>query len=203
MKKIQVYAAFVVLTAVAGIGGAGAAVESADSAKVQAGTYEVDPSHVSVAARVDHLGFTMTTLRFTKLTGNFNYDPAKPEASTLDVTIDVASLNSDWEARDKELRSPAFFNIAAHPQARYVASSLEKIDASNARVNGQLTLLGVTRPVQMNVRLQGTGKGMMGDQRTGFLATMKFNRSDFGMKTFLPAIGDTVEVTVDAEFTRK
>jgi polyisoprenoid-binding protein YceI len=186
-----------------GFGIARAAVESTDAARVEAGTYAIDPSHVAVAARVDHLGFTKATLRFTRVAGSFDYDPGNPQAARLDVTIDTASLTTDWEARDKELRSPAFFNAAAFPQARYVATSLVKIDSSHARVNGQLTLLGLTRTVPMDVTLIGTGTGMRNDRRAGFFATMKFNRSDFGMKAFLPAVGNAVEVSIDAEFSRK
>jgi polyisoprenoid-binding protein YceI len=201
---MSLYAFPAALMAMAMTGGlAQAAADSSDAAKVPAGHYEVDPSHTSVAARINHMDFTMTTVRFLKLSGSFTYDPAQPQLSKLDVAIDAASLTSDWDARDKELRSPAFFNISTYPTIRYVATSLDKIDASHARVNGQLTLLGVTKAVAMNVTLNGGGKGMMGDQRAGFSGTLTINRSDFGMKTFLPAIGDAVDISVDAEFTRK
>lgn len=178
-------------------------VETADATKVLAGNYELDPSHAAVAARIDHLGFSKTTIRFSKISGKLAYDPQHPESANLDVTIDAASLNSDWKARDDELRSPAFFNVPAHPTIRYVATSLQRIDGSHAKVNGQLTLLGVTKPVQMDVTLLGSGTGMMNDRRIGFAATMRINRSDFGMKAFLPAVGDAVDILIDAEFSKK
>ena len=183
--------------------GARAGVETTEAAKVPAGRYEVDPSHAQVVARVNHLGFSTTTVRFPKISGALTYDPAHPEAATVDVTIDTAALTSDWEARDKELRGPGFFNSAAFPEARFTARSLAVVDGHTARVMGEMTLLGVTRPVEFAVDLIGSGKGMMGDGRIGLVARAKINRSDFGMKAFLPAVGDAVEIIVDAEFTRK
>lgn len=180
-----------------------AAVETKDSAAVAAGTYEMDQSHASVAAKVDHLGFSTTTVRFAKLAGQLSYDPARPEASTVEVTIDTASLTSDWAARDAELKSPAFFNTAKFPTAKFTASSLTKTSASTAKVSGQLTLLGVTKPVQLDIKLLGSGTGMMGDRRIGFAGQTRIKRSDFGMTTFLPAIGDEVEIVIDVEFTKK
>jgi len=205
MKMKTRYAAWSVALALTAItsGIAVAGVEAIDGSNVAAGSYEIDPSHASVAAKVDHLGFSTTTVRFPKLAGRLTYDPAHPEASTVDVTIDTASLTSDWAARDAELRGASFFNTAAFPTARFTASALTPVDASHARVSGQLTLLGVIKPVVLDVTLRGTGTGMMGDRRIGFEGHISIMRSDFGMKTFLPAIGDKVDVVIDAEFTKK
>lgn len=180
-----------------------AGVETLDAAKVPSGRYEIDPSHALVAARVNHLGFSATTVRFPKVSGALTYDPAHPEAASVDVAIETGSLSSDWEARDTDLKSPAFFNVAAFPTARFTATSLVPVDAAHAKVKGNLTMLGVTRPVELDVTLIGAGKGMMGDGRIGLEARGRINRSDFGMKTFLPAVSDAVDIAIDAEFTRK
>lgn len=180
-----------------------ASSEGNDPAKIEKGTYVADPSHTAVAARIDHLGLSKTVIRFTKTAGQFTYDPAHPEASALDVTIDTASLNSDFEARDADLRKGGFFNVAAFPTAHYVGTSLVRVDATHARVNGQLTLLGVTKPVTLDVTLVGEGAGLANDRRVGVVGHMVFNRSDFGMKTFLPMVGDAVDVSIDAEFSKK
>lgn len=182
---------------------AGAGVVSSDAAKVQAGVYTLDPSHTAVAGRINHLGFSATTIRFGKASGELSYDPAHPETSKLDVSIDIASLSTDWEARDAELKGPGFFNAAKFPTARFTADSLTKIDAGHAKLAGKLTLLGVTKPVEMTVTLLGFGTGMMGDTRAGFEAHGTIKRSDFGMTAFLPAVGDTVDLAIDAEFSRK
>ena len=189
--------------ALVGAAVAPAAVESTNAADVQAGTYEIDPSHTSVAGRIDHLGFSTTTIRFAKSSGSFTFDPAHPEATKLEVSVDISSLSTDWEARDTELKGPMFFNAEKFPVATFTAASLTKVDANHAKVNGQLTLLGVTKPVEMEVTLRGAGKGMMGDTRAGFEAHMAIQRSDFGMTAYVPAVGDKVDLTIDAEFVRK
>jgi polyisoprenoid-binding protein YceI len=180
-----------------------AGVEAVEASRVPVGNYEIDPSHASVQARVDHFGFSTTIVRFPKVSGRFAFDPAHAEASSLDVTLDAGALSSDWEARDAELKGAGFFNVAKFPTIRFSSNALTKVDASHAKVDGQLTLLGVTRPVQIDVTLLGTGTGMMGDRRAGFAAHTSINRSDFGMKTFLPAIGDKVDIVIDVEFSKK
>lgn len=180
-----------------------AASQGADVARIEKGTYAADPTHTAVAARVDHLGFSKTTLRFAKASGEFTFDPAKLEASTLDVSVDANSLSTDMDARDKELRGAGFFNVASFPAARYVASGLVRLDATHARVDGQLTLLGLTRPVPMEVTLIGVGTGLANDKRIGVIGHMQIKRSDFGMKAFLPFVGDDVTIDIDAEFSKK
>lgn len=199
MKLGKTIAAALILTAAP----LAAGVESTDAAKVAAGTYAIDASHSQVSGRVSHMGFSLTTVSFNKVSGSLSFDPAKLEAASLDVTLDATALISGFAARDEHLKGTQFFNVAAHPTIRYVAASLTPRDASHATVNGQLTLLGVTKPVAMEVTLLGTGTGMMKDTRIGFVGTAKLKRSDFGMTTFLPAVGDDVEIVIDAEFSRK
>lgn len=177
--------------------------QGADVSRIEKGTYVADPTHTAVAARVDHLGFSHTTLRFAKAGGQFTFDPAKPEASTLDVSVQGASLSTDMDARDNELRGAGFFNVLAFPTTHYVATSLVRLDATHARVNGQLTLLGVTRPVVMDITLIGVGTGLANDKRVGLTGHMQIKRSDFGMKAFLPMVGDDVVIDIDAEFSKK
>lgn len=194
------------LAAIAAILASGAALAgaaSADAGSVPGGTYEIDPSHTSVAGRVKHLGFSFTTIRFARTSGTFTYDPAHAETAKLNVTVDATSLSTDWAARDAELKGPMFFNSAKFPTMTFAAESLTKLDVSHAKIRGQLTLLGVSKPVDMDVTLNGTGNGMMGDTRAGFEARMTILRSDFGMKAYLPAVADTVDIVIDAEFTKK
>lgn len=180
-----------------------AGVEVRDAAKVLAGTYNADPSHTAVAARINHLGLSTTTVNFNNVSGSFIYDPAQPQASKLDVTIDMAVLNSGSSERDGRLKSAQFFNVPAFPNVHYVSTSLIPKDSTHATVNGQLTLLGVTKPVALEVTLLGSGTGLAKDTRVGFSATAKIKRSDFGMTAFLPMVGDDVEIIIDSEFSRK
>lgn len=182
---------------------AGAGVTSKEPAAVPAGHYEVDPTHTSVQARVDHMGFSTTTVAFDKVSGGFDLDPSKPEEATLSITIDPSVMNSGFAKRDDDLKGPGFFDVANFKSITYRSSKLTRIDATHATIEGELTLHGVTKPVTLNLTFNGTGNGMMGDTRAGFLATATLLRSDFGMKTFLPAVGDEVDILIDAEFTKK
>ncbi|ESQ89257.1 hypothetical protein ABAC460_13245 [Asticcacaulis sp. AC460] len=179
------------------------AITSKDPAQVTAGRYNADPAHTTVQARIDHLGFSTTTVAFDKITGGFDYDPAKPELAKLDVTVEAGALDSGMDARDGDLKGPGFFNVAAFPTITFSSTRLVPVDATHARVEGQLTLLGVTKPVTLDVTFNGFGTGMMGDTRAGFIATAAIQRSDFGMKTYLPAIGDKVDLLIDAEFIKQ
>lgn len=181
----------------------GAAKETADPAAVQAGTYAVDNTHATVLAKVSHLGFSTNTVRFDTINGTVTYDPAKPEASKTDITIDTTTLNSGFGKRDEHLKGAQFFNVAAFPSATFKADKLVKTGADTADLPGQLTLLGVTKPVTLKVKFNGFGKGMDGAPRIGFAATGAIKRSDFGMKAFIPAVGDDVALAVDLELARK
>lgn len=180
-----------------------AAVENADPAKAPVGTYAMDSSHTNVAGRINHLGFSTTTITFPKISGSLTWNPAKPEASTLDVTMDATGLYSGWDARDAHLKGEQFFNVAKFPTITYKASGLTKLTDTTARVDGTLTLLGVSKTVPMTVTFVAGGKGMMGDTRIGLTGKASLKRSDFGMKAFLPAVGDDVEIAIDTEFGMK
>ncbi|WP_068076553.1 YceI family protein [Novosphingobium lentum] len=178
-------------------------VEGIDPAAVPAGSYSADLSHTSVLASIAHMGFTHTNVNFRKLDGHFTYDPAHPEASSLDVTIDTNSLDSGWAARDTDLKGAKFFNVAAFPTMTFHSQKLTKTGATTARIDGQLTVLGVTKPVALAVTFNGVGKGMDGIARAGFSAHTSLKRSDFGMTTFLPVVGDDVAIDIEAEFSKK
>lgn len=180
-----------------------AGVETVDAARVSAGTYTVDTSHTSAIGRADHMGFSFTNIVFSNITGSLTYDPANPKAATLDITIDTTTANSGFAARDAHVKGPQLLNIAAFPTMRYVASSLMPVDASHARVDGTLTMLGVSKPVSLDVTLVGAGTGMRKEPRIGFIATGTLRRSDFGMTGFASAVGDTVELRIDSEFSKK
>ena len=199
--------AFVIVSLAATLAGlpmdAAAAITSNDPAAVPAGHYEVDPTHTSILARIDHMGFSTTTVAFDQVSGGFDYHPANPEPSQLSISVDPTALNSGFGKRDTDLKGPGFFNVAGFSTISFKSSHLTRVDATHATVDGELTLLGVTKPVTLNVTFNGTGTGMMGDTRAGFQATATLLRSDFGMKTFLPAIGDQVTLLIDAEFAKK
>lgn len=178
-------------------------VEDTNPAAVPAGSYAVDVAHTSVVASIQHMGFSHTVVNFRKVEGTFSYDPARPENSSLLVTIDANSLDSGWAARDTDLKGAKFFNATAFPTIVFRSEKLTRTGASTARIDGQLTLLGATRPIFLAVTFNGVGKGMDGVARTGFSAHANLKRSDFGMTAFLPVVGDDVAIDIEAEFAKK
>lgn len=163
-------------------------------------SYDVDPSHTLAQYQVDHLGFSMQSGYFTKLSGKVTLDLAAHSGS-VDISIDTDSLQTFWPARDKHLKSAAFFNVEKYPAMIYKANKLVFDGDKLTQVIGSLTLLGVTRPVTLDVTHFHGGKNpMSGVEQYGANAVAHIKRSEFGMKTFLPAIGDdvTLNLTIEA-----
>jgi polyisoprenoid-binding protein YceI len=181
---------------------AAAPVAAQARAEATAGKYKVDTRHASLIGAVSHLGLADFTFRIQRFDGTLDIDPAKPESTRLDVTIDPASVATGVPALDTELAGERFFNVAKFPQARFVSTSATRAGANRATVTGQLTLLGATRPVTLDVTFNGAatqGK----DQKIGFSAKGSFKRSDFGMTALVGPVGDVVKIAVEAEFIRQ
>jgi polyisoprenoid-binding protein YceI len=174
------------------------------AAAAQVESYNIDPIHTIPYWETDHLGYATMRGHFNKTSGKFTIDRAA-KTGTLEITIQTASLNTgdtDREARsrtrDEHLRSPDFFNVSEFPTMTYRATSVKFADDNPDVVEGNFTLLGVTRPVSLKIERWRCGP----DPRTagkryqcGGNATGSFKRSDFGMKFGLPtAIGDEVKL---------
>lgn len=177
-----------------------------------AGEYRLDPAHASIVFRVDHIGFSNYTMRFTRFDVDLDFDPAAPESMTVSAQIDPASLETDYPGEDvdfdAELTGPDWLNTAEYPAIRFVSTGVEPTGEDTAIVTGTLSLMGVERPVELDVRYNGGYAGMpeLDPQgRIGFSATARFDRSDFGFVQGLPpegtnfGVGDTVSVQIEAE----
>lgn len=181
-----------------------------------AGEYAMDLGHTSVILRVSHLGLSNYTARFTRVAGKLAFDPQNPAAQSVVATIDAGSLQTDYpdpETLDFDAKVESeFLKADKYPQITFASTRVVPTGARTARVAGNLTLHGVTRPVVLEATFNGGYKagGMdpMG-ARVGFSARGTFRRSDFGITYGLPApgttmgVGDEVEVIIESEFTRK
>jgi len=183
---------------------------AAASLDVPSGTYTLDPTHASVTWKVNHMGLSNYTARFTKFDATLNFDAAKPENSTLSVTIDPKSVRTDYpfpkqENFDAKIAGEVFLNAEQYPEIKFVSTKVERLTENTGKVHGDLTLHGVTKPVTLDVTLNGAKKThpMVGGGALGFSATTKFNRSDFGVKNMVPMVGDEVTVQIEAEFLEK
>lgn len=162
-------------------------------------TYAVDPTHTTASYSVNHLGFSVQSGAFTKVSGNVVLDAAAKTGS-VDVTIDTKSLQTFLAARDNHLKSKDFFNVEQFPTITFKSKDLKFNGDKLAALNGDLTILGVTKPVTLKVTNFGGGKNPMSGMETyGANAETTIKRSDFGMKTFLPAIADDVILQVSIE----
>ena len=174
-----------------------------DPARLPAGDYVLDRSHASLVARVSHMGFSRYTLRFTKLDAGFTYDPAAPEKTRITVSVDPTSLDTGSSSFSKALANGAtWLNAGAFPKITFTSTAVTPGIDGVGQVTGDLTFLGVTRPLVLDVHWNGVGPGLFGGTRTGFSATAHIKRSDFGNKTDLPVVGDDVDFEIEVEFYR-
>ena len=168
-----------------------------------AAEYKIDPAHSFILFKTGHLGFSWLTGRFNDFEGSFNYDPeAGPEAQSITLTIDAASLDTNHAERDKDLRSARFFNVEEHPTITFESTNFEG-DESGGTMTGNLTFLGVTKEVSFPVRKIGEGKDPWGGYRTGFEGSYTLARSEFGMKEDLGPSAEEVELTLLIEGIRQ
>jgi len=209
MRTAALLATFALATA----SGAALADEAptTSTAPVPAGAYTVDKAHTSLIFRVSHLGFSTYTGRFTRLDANLQFDPAHIAASRVNVDIDPRSIEADNAPSGfmQELAGKGWLDADRFPEMSFRTKSVEVTGAGTFRVNGELTLHGVTRPLVLDARYNGGYAGHTYEPRArvGFSARGSFKRSDFGVSYGIPApgtvfgIGDEVAVTLESEFS--
>ena len=176
---------------------------SHDPAVVQAGTYKVDPNHTQVTFGVSHMGFSEYRGRFSGVDGSLQLDPKHIADTTLDVQLPVASVSTTSDKLDGELKSADWLDIEKYPQMQFRSTKVTSTGAGRARIDGELTLHGVTRPVTLQARFVGAGTDPLAKAYTvGFEATGALQRSAFGVKTYVPLIGDRVDLTIAGSFQK-
>jgi polyisoprenoid-binding protein YceI len=164
-----------------------------------ADSYTVDPAHTFPHFTVNHLGFSTMHGRFDSSSGKITLDMAK-KTGTVDISIATSSLSTGFAKRDEHLKSPDFFNVAEYPSMTFKADSMKFKGDALASIDGNLTLLGVTKPVTLTIDAFKCGAHPMSKKELcGAAATTQIKRSDFGMKTFLPAVGDDIKLEFEIE----
>jgi polyisoprenoid-binding protein YceI len=147
--------------------------------------------------------------RFDTFAGSLELDEEHPEASNLEVTIDVASINTGDTGRDGHLKSADFFETEKYPSATFKSTTVEKIDEDKYRIEGNLTLHGVTRNVVLKATLDGLTRDMQGNRRAGFTVTSAINRKDFdlnwnvALETGGVLVSDKVSIEIDAQIIER
>lgn len=162
--------------------------------------YTLYPNHTYVLFSWSHLGFSHPTGQFGKTQGTLIYDAADPAKSSVRVTIPVASIDTHVPALDKDLLGTGFLDAAKYPDITFASTKVTPAGKDHFKIDGDLTLHGVTRPVTMDVTLNKAGLyPMINAPALGFAATSAFKRSDFGVGGGVPMVGDELEVRISAE----
>jgi polyisoprenoid-binding protein YceI len=173
------------------------------------GIWNIDPSHSAIAFSVRHMVVSKTRGRFTKFSGEIRFDPANPAASSVQVTIDPASIDTADAQRDAHLRSADFFEVEKHRTASYRSTKIEDLGGERYKITGDLTLHGVTKPVVLQVTFEGSGKDPWGGERAGFVGSTSFDRKEFGLEwnTTLETggllVGEKVELSLEIEAVKQ
>jgi polyisoprenoid-binding protein YceI len=176
-------------------------VASKDPNAVKAGDYKVEPYHTQIGFSISHFGFTDFSGFFSGASGTLTLDTAKVGISKLDVSVPVQSVLTTVSVLDDQLKGDQWFDAAKFPTATFVSTKITKTGRDTATIVGDLTLHGVTRPVTLKARLIGAGADPLAKAFTvGFEATGEIKRSDFGIKQYLPLLGDDVTLRIASAF---
>ncbi|MEM6916289.1 MAG: YceI family protein [Verrucomicrobiota bacterium] len=167
----------------------------------RAETYKAEAGMSYIIFKTTHFGVNPAYGRFDEFTGTLEGDPEAPETFELSFEAVVESINTGIEKRDDHLRGPDFFNSKEFPKVTFQSTSVTAVEGEDDKftVEGEITMLGVTKPITAIFHYYGTGKSMGGDDLAGGEATFNVKRTDFGMNYGVPGIGDEVEIMVSLQ----
>jgi polyisoprenoid-binding protein YceI len=173
-------------------------------------TWQIDPNHSAAQFAVRHMAISTVRGAFSKLSGSVQLDDKDITKSSVEVTIDAASVDTRVPDRDKDLRSERFFDVEKYPTLTFKSTKIEQTEPGKLKVTGDLTIHGVTKQAVLEVEgLTAPVKDPWGNQRTAANATTKINRQDFGVKWNAKmdsggwVVGDDVAITIDVELVQK
>lgn len=173
---------------------------AAASALAAPSTYVIDASHTDVVASWNHLGFSNPVAHFGQVDGTIVYDPDNVAASSVEVTIPLAGLDSHVPKLDEHMRAADFFDAATYPEITFRSTRVEAAGDGRLRVTGDLTVRDTTRPAVLDVTVNKVGEHPMAKRpAAGFDATTTLKRSDFGIGKMVPAVSDDITIRITTE----
>ncbi|NHB91016.1 YceI family protein [Photorhabdus cinerea] len=181
---------------------AGALLLNASSALAANYKIDIPGQHAFIEFRIQHLGYSWLYGTFKDFDGSFTFDEKNPAANKVDVTIKIASLDTNHAERDKHLRSKDYFNTEKYPEAKFISTEVKK-EGEKYIVTGDLTLNGVTKPVVLNAKLMGEGKDPWGGYRVGFEAYGKIKLKDFNFQKDLGPKSQEADLLISIEGVRE
>ncbi|NTV47448.1 MAG: YceI family protein [Chlorobiales bacterium] len=171
--------------------------------------WAIDNAHSKVEFSVSHMVISDVTGQFKTYDGKLIAKNDDFTDSQIELTIDVASISTDNEKRDTHLKDPVFFDAATYPKITFKSKSFKKVDGNKYKLIGDLTIKGITKQVELDVKYNGTVKDPWGNTKAGFKLTGEINRFDYGLKwnTLLETggavVGETVTITSNIELTKQ
>ncbi len=174
-----------------------------------AAEYTIDKSHSSVNFQIKHLAISKVNGSFDDFSGSFSFDPQNPGSLQAKAVIQTASVDTDDEKRDAHLRNEDFFDVEKFPTMTFESTKVTMKNATEGTVDGNLTMMGVTRPVTLDLEILGTVKDPWGNERAGASLSGKINRKDWGLtynsalETGGLVLGEDVKISLEIEGIRQ
>lgn len=171
--------------------------------------WQIDYTHSEINFMVRHMMISKVRGHFDDWSGTINFDPENPTNTTVDVTIQLASVNTREQQRDDHLRSPDFFDVAVHPEMHFKSSKVEQKDVDEGKLYGDLTIRGVTKPVVLDVEYAGQAQSPWGATSAGFSASATINRKDWGLawnqalETGGVLVGEKIAISIELELIQQ
>ncbi|MCB0200565.1 MAG: polyisoprenoid-binding protein [Anaerolineae bacterium] len=168
--------------------------------------WQTDPSHTRIEFVARHMMLSKVRGEFQDFDVDFQIDPERPEAASVEARIKTASVNTRDEKRDDHLRSPDFFNAEKYPEMVFRSTRVERTGEKNAKLHGNLTIRDLTKPVVLDVTYLGRSKSPWGTTSAGFAASTRINREDWGLTWNVALesggwlVGKEIAISIEAEF---
>ena len=179
------------------------AQDAPDLSAAPAGEYVADAGHAYISFSYSHQGYSRPLLRWRDWTGSLDWNPDAPEESSVEVTIQAASIDSGVDKFDEHLRSADFFEVETHPTITFRSTGIERTGDATGVMTGVLTVKGEEKPVTLDVQFNKAG-AMRNDagHKLGFSARGEVSRTELGVGKYAPVVGDEVDLVIEVEFEK-
>ena len=166
--------------------------------------WQLDNSHTRVGFSVEHMGFSTVMGHFSDVDGTVQFDLKNPNQTQFNFVVDTDSIDTGWEARDKHLKTDEFFNVEKYPTMSFKSTQVNFINPQQAKVTGDFTLLGQTKPLTLNLTLKKIDNSPLTKEPVvGFRATGNIDHTAYGMDAYSQGITTNVPIQIDGELVEK
>ena len=172
-------------------------------------TWQIDYAHSDISFTVRHMMISKVNGRFTDWSGTIDFDPQNLANTTVDVTVQLASIDTREQQRDDHLRSPDFFNVSDYPEMRFKSTGVEQDDDDEGKLYGELTIRGITKPIVLDVEYAGQAQSPWGTTSAGFSAVATINRKDWeltwnqALETGGVLVGEKIKIEIELELVQQ